>query len=323
MPSLAMLDVLIGLITIYLTFGLACTAIVEAITAWLGVRSKNLELAMHELFAGQYTADKSFVAAFFDHPIIQSLSKGTDGRPSYIPPELVAKAVESLLRSKPGVTDIRSAVEALPGNGGDNRIKNILLSCLDGAENSAEAFRQAVQMQFDATVSRASGWFKRYIQKVTLAIAMLMVFGANIDTLAIANALYASPEVRLKLVELAGNQSAAAAPGEPSPVAGSNETAGDSNGDDDVTSTTVKEAVAKTRVATEAVTASNAELKALGLPLGWSGQPIPSGWGWLEKLIGILVSGFAVSLGAPFWFDVLKKFMNVRSSAAPTATEQK
>lgn len=315
MPSLAMLDVLIGLITIYLTFGLACTAIVEAITAWLSVRSKNLEVAMHELFAGQYTADKSFVAAFFDHPIIQSLSKGPDGRPSYIPPELVAKAVESLLRSKPGANDIRSAIEALPGNEGENRVKDILRSCLDSAETSAEAFRQAVQMQFDATVARASGWFKRYVQKVTLAIAMLMVFGANIDTLAIANALYTSPEVRLKLVEMAGDKVAVGAP--TAPVAEDSES--------DTTSASVINATEKTRHAAASVTASNAELQELGLPLGWSSQPTPSGWGWLEKLIGILVSGFAVSLGAPFWFDVLKKFMNVRSSAAPAPapSEQK
>ncbi|MFQ6027733.1 MAG: hypothetical protein ACE5Q6_09600, partial [Dehalococcoidia bacterium] len=36
-------------------------------------------------------------------------------------------------------------------------------------------------------------------------------------------------------------------------------------------------------------------------------------WGWLIKLGGILFTAVAVSLGAPFWFDLLNKFVNLRS----------
>ena len=31
------------------------------------------------------------------------------------------------------------------------------------------------------------------------------------------------------------------------------------------------------------------------------------GWDWFFKFLGVLISGFAASFGAPFWFDVLKK----------------
>jgi hypothetical protein len=34
--------------------------------------------------------------------------------------------------------------------------------------------------------------------------------------------------------------------------------------------------------------------------------------GWLIKLCGILISGVAASPGASFWFDILKKIINVR-----------
>jgi hypothetical protein len=34
----------------------------------------------------------------------------------------------------------------------------------------------------------------------------------------------------------------------------------------------------------------------------------------VSSIAGWLITGFAVSLGAPFWFDLLSKFMNVRSS---------
>jgi hypothetical protein len=35
---------------------------------------------------------------------------------------------------------------------------------------------------------------------------------------------------------------------------------------------------------------------------------------WLAKILGILFTTIAVSLGAPFWFDVLNKFVNLRSA---------
>ena len=38
--------------------------------------------------------------------------------------------------------------------------------------------------------------------------------------------------------------------------------------------------------------------------------------GWLLKLFGLLVSGVAAAQGAPFWFDILKKVVNIRSSGA-------
>ena len=37
---------------------------------------------------------------------------------------------------------------------------------------------------------------------------------------------------------------------------------------------------------------------------------------WLAKLLGLLITAFAVSLGAPFWFDTLNKFMNIRSAGS-------
>src|SRR5574340_1068812 len=65
------LDVLIGIITIYLIFALACTAIVEAISAWFGVRSKYLEASLKELLHGYLAERTDVVEAFFQHPIIQ------------------------------------------------------------------------------------------------------------------------------------------------------------------------------------------------------------------------------------------------------------
>jgi hypothetical protein len=51
-------------------------------------------------------------------------------------------------------------------------------------------------------------------------------------------------------------------------------------------------------------------------PIGWpdSGGGDLGSWYWLKKIFGLLISVLAVSLGAPFWFDVLDKLNSIRSS---------
>jgi len=57
------------------------------------------------------------------------------------------------------------------------------------------------------------------------------------------------------------------------------------------------------------------ELNGLGLPVGWPDHSGPKGFSWwLLKAMGLLLTAGAASLGAPFWFDVLNRFMSVRST---------
>ena len=55
--------------------------------------------------------------------------------------------------------------------------------------------------------------------------------------------------------------------------------------------------------------------------LGWGKLPQDVG-GWLQKIIGLAITTLAVSLGAPFWFDILKNLANMRSTGpAPQPPE--
>lgn len=77
------LDVMVGIITIYLIFALACTAIVEAASTWLSIRSKNLEVALEEFLHGNITEGNSFVDAFFAHPIVHLAKVMMDDHPIF------------------------------------------------------------------------------------------------------------------------------------------------------------------------------------------------------------------------------------------------
>jgi hypothetical protein len=74
------------------------------------------------------------------------------------------------------------------------------------------------------------------------------------------------------------------------------------------------------------VTDPAGQLQALQLPIGWSPNPYilgknASGWDQFWALIvgifGLLATTFAVSLGAPFWFDMLNRVMVIRATVKP------
>jgi hypothetical protein len=70
------------------------------------------------------------------------------------------------------------------------------------------------------------------------------------------------------------------------------------------------------------------QLTELALPIGWSFQkddsdpdtPLDprdfpsSAQGWLLKILGLVLTGLAISQGSPFWFDVLNRFVKLRSA---------
>lgn len=325
MFGLESLDIMIGLITIYLIFGMACTAIVEAVMSWTDVRSKNLYAAFKELFDGN--EGTNFTQLFYSHPLVQSLSKGKDGRPSYIPPAVVSQVVTEMLTngSDINMTEIKAALNRLEEG---SRIKGILNSLIKQTELAGDdvaVFRQQVETQFDNVANRASGWVKRHSYYITLIASTALVCSLNLDTINMINALAANPEARVKLVEIAQKQQIDAT----AEIKASIE-----SGDDNA----LNIAKVKTEQANEHLANATNQLESTGIQLGWKVFPLGfenfpfsgdlpedhvTAERIIRKLFGLIVSIFAISLGAPFWFDMLQKVMKVRTSGLSVREETK
>jgi hypothetical protein len=79
-------------------------------------------------------------------------------------------------------------------------------------------------------------------------------------------------------------------------------------------------------------------IESLGLPIGWDATDVNRTWpgsrvwqpaifsAWKKQIrlhwIGWFLTAFAISLGAPFWFDMLNKFIVVRSTVKPKEKSQ-
>jgi len=141
----------------------------------------------------------------------------------------------------------------------------------------------SIEQWYDDTMDRVSGWYRRNAQLIIFILGFIIVVGLNIDTLAIITNLSNDTVIRAGLV---------------SAVQGS------------ASSSTHTDLPTLQRV-----------FEQIQPVIGWSSSTLPTDvWGWILKIVGLLATIFAVSLGAPFWFDLLNKFVSFRSSGAQTQT---
>jgi hypothetical protein len=210
------------------------------------------------------------------------------------------------------VDSIQMAVEKLPPGhtkesllvliANARREAALLASGGDAAAHEFELLQRNIEEWFEGAMDRVSGWYKRWTQKILLVIAVLIVFFANADTIMLVKRLSRDDALRSTIVS-AAQGTLRQGDGQHPPtqdelfknVAGLSLPLGWSWSADD-------------RYAYEQVPAfSLNDAGAVGASLG----------PWVLKLIGLLVTVFAVSLGAPFWFDTLSKFVNVRGAGTP------
>ncbi len=320
MTALAALDVAIGLVFIYLIASLIASAVNELIENRLNNRSKDLERGIRELLED---GNSTIVSDFYNHGLISGLFKGTYAEakqknelPSYIPSRNFALALMDLVgRAGAGAAATVSgavnamgpagaaAVQALEQNplanlrtaavnlGAVNpRVSQALVTLIDAAGTDASRARQNIEDWFNSSMDRVSGWYKRRSQRFLIVVGLLMAAVGNIDSVNIVSVLSKDPGKREALVAQAQEYAKRSDPGK---IASADDP-------------TLK------------------KIDTLGLPVGWTGDPsdprsFPAGFtGWLVKVLGIVLSALAISLGAPFWFDILNKVAVVRSTVKPT-----
>jgi hypothetical protein len=336
------LEVAIGLALVFLLLSLFCTTINESLAAIFGWRARTLERGIQSLFnGGQIKAVNSqsgellrnLADVVYNHGLVQSLYKSKAGQdfvpasqiasrdlPSYIPSRVFASALYDILFNGPDqplrdpspAGRLRSMVDAvnqLP----DSKAKEALIPLVKQAQGDADATRRAFELWFNDGMDRVSGWYKRRTQLVLFALGLSFAVLLNIDTISVSQALWASPASRAFAIKAAESYVTPAA----TPTA-AGATAG-ANG---------PYASRVNLTASEKLTA----LGQLALPLGWNNGPYPwprnadghqdSGGALAFKtvstLLGWILTGFAVTLGAPFWFDLLNQFMVIRSTVKPT-----
>jgi hypothetical protein len=312
MLGLEMLDVAIGLIFVYLLLSLVCSAVNELIELKLKHRGANLHEGIKELLG-----DDGPVEQLYRHPLVFGLFKGeydssSKNLPSYIPARNFALALMDIVSqgnelnysgargataAKTSPSLARDEIESFRGvvAGLENQtLREALIPLVDAAGNSMSGARENIEAWFNSSMDRISGWYKRRTQTIILFLGLVITIAVNADTVTIVNSLSQDAALRGALVATAGEYA--------------------------------KTQPQENTAAEDRVTKTIDQIKALGLPVGWDRndvRTIPGNFGgWLLKVFGWLLTAAAITLGAPFWFDLLNKFMVIRSTVKPHEKSQ-
>jgi hypothetical protein len=290
------LDIVIGLVLMYLTLSLACTVLNEMIASVLRLRATTLAAGIAGLID-----DPKLKAAFDAHGLIDAAKAASGGQlPSYLPGKTFALALLGSLdldpsKPLPAVSDIRDAVMKLP----DTNIRDVLLSELTAADANLDKVREGLARWFDNSMDRVTGVYKRNIKRISFGVGVLLALSLNADTLSVTNSLWRDGTLRDAITRNAANIDQWLPPGANSTGNGS--------------SLGMVDKLDMLRP----------------LPLGWGSCPsnCPNLGGgsrfWTGKLAGLFITALALSLGAPFWFDVLSKLINLRNTGIkPKRTDE-
>jgi hypothetical protein len=212
----------------------------------------------------------------------------------------------------PTTESLRAGVLTLP----NMRLQRAVLAALDASRGDPAQVKASLEAWYDATMDRVSGWYKRRTQGVLFAIGLVLAGILNIDALTVARRLSEDQALRQAAVAQAEQ------------ITGSGDAAAETLAD--LQARSFEDLMGR--------------MQAIGYPMGWEPMPqrrcpvpaapsdeqqgqgdkpqeltgCPLGARAAVAMVGgWLISALAVMLGAPFWFDLLNKFMVIRATVKP------
>jgi hypothetical protein len=339
----SLLDVAIGTIFVYLLLSLICSAGNEIIESWLKKRASYLEQGIRQLLddpSGEGLASK-----LYGHPLVSSLFPGTydpkqiskggsyasrSDLPSYIPSRNFALALMDIIQPAQPETDKAAATPSgaagairspkvsadaenpltplrdAIGKNASGQTQTALLALVDAAGGDIVKARENIEDWYDSSMDRVSGWYKRRAHAIILILGLGVAIALNADTIYIVRSLANDSTLRSSLVAAATEYA--------------------------------KEPPSEEGTADDQFSNNIRTIEGLGLPIGWTkdasdparrspGLPwrdtSPGTWikDWVRLFywhwLGWIITAAAISQGAPFWFDLLNRFIVIRSTVKP------
>jgi hypothetical protein len=187
-------------------------------------------------------------------------------------------------------------IDHLPEN-----LINTLASLADQAsatkediETQLNHYQQQLETWFDRGMARAGGVYKRNATGITFMIGFLIAIAFNADTFHITDRLVKDPLLREIIIQQAEQVQ------------------------ENTTDPNQKELIDEQL---------RNSLDQMPLPLGWTQVNLDNQaqyrknivfggafMGWLRQCFGWIITGVAIAMGSPFWFDLLGKFINIKNT---------
>ncbi len=291
------LNVALGLVFIYAIYSLITTTLTELISSWINLRGKVLRAAIQRMLDDDDANDSELSKIFLNRPEYKYLGKKSlfskkSRLPSYLKPKTFARTLFQTLNQ---VYDANDELENIKSKlNKENETQKFLINLINESNNQIHRFNRASEEWYNDMMDRVSGWYKKKIHVITFLCGLLISLVLNINTIDIAQKLGTNTEVQLAMIESA------------TLYLQNNQTQD------------------KNEVEVDQIEQLNVELNQL-MTQAQKNQSILQGeypWqisgakcsDYIMYMIGCLLTSIALSLGSPFWFDLLNKLVKMRSA---------
>lgn len=326
MGAFQILDLIIGMAFVYFLLSLICVALQEIKARKYNERSENLKKWIYDTF--RKDGDGSELGELlWNNIIIDGLTQDNRAA-SYVPKEVFVSALLDEIHYKSDdkqekVFYQQNKIDSLAAKALHDpydfqtiresienstllslRIKRVLRQIHTESHGNLDTFRDRLERWFENAMDRNGGTFKKKAQTQVLYFAIAVTIALNVDSIRLINHFYNNPVEAARVADAAEKRI--------------NETRAIERD----TSQTTKQLLAE-------VKSGIRELNELKLPIGWRKQDLqarfckPDGFTKFGNVVMILLGWFitaiAVSLGAPFWYDMLNKLVDLRSAGKKPA----
>jgi hypothetical protein len=287
-----------GVMSVYILLALITSHVCEWISAFTNQRGHLLERAIVVLLGGvqrdptRGDATKELVDHLYDHPLMGNLGATKTRLPSYIPARTFSISLISSLRTYTAALDARQgAAKTAAPMPEPFTAPDVLLADLKGQieglpdgrlKSTLVTVLQSTRSDYDAALKAIDNWFDAQMDRVGGSYKRWAGIVQAIIALILVAAL--NSDTLSLIAQLHGT--------------------------------------ANPNVLMEATKSANGQstgqlvnaLSGAGVSIGWG--TVPQGGEWVMKIAGLALTWFAVLMGAPFWFDVLKQIVPVRMAGA-------
>jgi hypothetical protein len=339
-------DIAIGVVMVWFLLAVSVAIVNELINRLFAIRAKQLWHALAQILEGAGAqglvettlrlpggtlearpsspvpppAPGASVQGLYATDTIQALEnhpdKNTRTRINHIPTSVFSQAIIEMATVGPGAAaSIAGFIAGLPAG----RFKNQLLAIENVAQGDMKKFRDGVEDWFDGQMARLSAIYRSQVRLVVTVLGTVVALGAfalglRVDTLRLVSDLQRNDNLRTAYATTGSAVADAtnadlAAKGCP-PAAGS----------------------PTTTVAPDIVCVANGLGKVKGIDVAFAraepshpGQSFGAGivdrlsslYDW-RRVVGLLLTMAAISFGAPFWWDVLRRLVGLRRPGGST-----
>lgn len=323
------LEVIIALTLIYFLLSNFTSILFEWYSYKTQKRGKFLFETITKLLNDK--VNQSYGPALYSHFLIDSLKKDEKSFPQYIPESAFSNALVDIISSQSNthrfdidenetngktvkyvdLTDYNTDLLERFKSGLDTMQHSKLkqqLRYFAESSNSLDDLLKHIEIWYKNYMQRVTGWYKKSTRSSLMIFGLSVAFICNFNSLEFIQTLYKNDEIRLNLVNKAEKK-----------IEDLKELIEKVQEDDKKQFTDkfsqndtlqIKQLnliIAKFKIQIK-------ELQSDKIPLGYNSDFLKekSFLNCILWFVGVLITGIALSFGAPFWFDIMSKTVNIR-----------